>query len=151
MSYKTLKIKLDSSTKKSIDTSLNQLTLDLSFLVNLTATEIRRSLKIGPESRTFAQKILLLAKTSPESIPATVDIEQFETDLELIQELQSLHTKIATLQDSLKDTILALGHQSLQTANACYNFLKIANQTNPEMESNLAPILASRKYKKRKE
>jgi hypothetical protein len=78
-------IKLDDSTKKSIHTNLARLTLDLSFLVNLTAAEIRRSLKIGPESRTFALKILLLAKT------------------------------------------------------------------NPEMDSSLAPILASRKYKKRKE
>ena len=114
----------------------------------MSPAKIRRSLKIGPESHTFAQKILSLAKTSPESIPATVDVEQFQGDLGLIKELRSMHTKIATLQDSLKDTILALGHQSLQTANACYRDLKIANQSTAAMDSNLASILASRKYKK---
>jgi hypothetical protein len=121
------------------------------FLINLTPNEIKKCLKMGSNSFVYAQRILLLARTNPETIPASIDLIQFEEDLALIKDLKAIQSKLDILQEGLKDTLMVLGHQTLKTANVCYGMMKESNKATSALDTSLAPILASKKHKKRKE
>jgi hypothetical protein len=121
------------------------------FLINLTPKEIQKSLKMGSNGLVYAQRILLLAQVNPETIPSAIDLTQFEQDLVLIKQLRAIQSKLSILEEGVKDTLTALGNQTLKTANVCYGMMKQANKSTNALDESLAPILASKKYKKRKE
>jgi hypothetical protein len=150
MSSQSLKIKLEKSTKANIESYLNNLTLAMPFLVNLNPAEIRKSLKMGSLNFTYSQKVLLIAKANSQSIPSMVDLDQFETDLELIKDLRSIRDKLIVLQEGIEDTLTVIGNQSLKTANMCYGILKQANKTTGNLDESLAPILESKSRKRKK-
>jgi len=150
MSSQMLKITLDNSVRNSIESQLDNLILSMPFLINLTPAEIQKSLKMGSDSFVYAQRILLLARTNPETIPSSIDLIQFEEDLALIKDLRAIQSKLVILQEGIKDTLTALGSQSLKTANVCYGMMKQANKATNALDTTLAPILASKKHKKRK-
>ena len=149
MSSQTLNIKLDNSVLSSIESSLKNLDSDMSFLINLTPAEIKKSLKMGSDNYVFARKILLLAQVNSETIPSSIDLIKFEEDLELIKNLRAIQNKLFSLQEGVKDTLTALGSQSLKTANVCYGMMKESNKATSALDQTLAPILASRKHKKK--
>ena len=105
---------------------------------------------MGSNSFVYAQKVLLLSRINPDTIAPSIDLIQFEQDLALIKDLKAIQSKLNVLQEGIKDTLMALGGQTLKTANVCYGMMKEANKATHALDETLGPILASKKHKNRK-
>lgn len=56
----------------------------LPFLIDLSAEECARLRKLCEKNRSFIVKALAIAEDYPESLPASLSLEEFRTDVELV-------------------------------------------------------------------
>lgn len=100
----------------------------LNFLIDLKPEERRELGALGDRTYTFAQKALHLAMNHPDILPRSFDVEEFQRDMQLYDDLRQLLRRLSPLIDKLDDTALLAGHDVYHQALAVYGYAKAAGK-----------------------
>ena len=83
---------------------------------------------MGPKSEMFARKAYDVMVQSPEILPGTFELAEFTADIEALDQLRPLFTRIAALAGRADDTEMALGSDIYSAALEGYRFAKLAGK-----------------------
>ncbi len=102
----------------------------LPFLVNLTAEERRKYPKMGDKTLAFVTKALEYARDNQHLVPPYLNVAEFEKDMTLVQQLNSILRPLRSLLESLDDTVMLAGSESYSAALTFYQSVKLAKSMN---------------------
>ncbi len=102
----------------------------LPFLVNLTAEERRKYPKMGDKTLAFVTKALEYARDNYHLVPPYLNVPEFEKDMTLVQQLNSILRPLRSLLESLDDTVMLAGSESYSAALTFYQSVKLAKSMN---------------------
>ncbi|HOP65179.1 MAG TPA: hypothetical protein PK358_12055 [Spirochaetota bacterium] len=86
--------------------------------------------KMGDKSVAFVTKALEHCNANPELAPPFLDINEFKSDVDAAETLRSLHAPLLQITDSLSDSMLLAGSDSLSAALMFYNSVHYAQKSN---------------------
>jgi hypothetical protein len=131
MSYQNISAELSAEDVQAIKGALATIKSRLPFLINLTKEERKKTFKIGPDSLSFVQNSLTAAKNNPTILPASFDVEEFESDVNLFAVLTEVNTTVEQLASQIDDTRVAVGGEAMNEATQVYSYVKSAAKTTP--------------------
>ena len=119
-----------------ITDAIQELNADLKpLLVKLTADQRHLIPKMGDGTVAFVSKTALYAKTNPEFIPAFMNVEDMNIDLEAIQTLLPMAKELEHILAMLEDTLMLCGSEAFIAALMYYQSVKSAAKNNiPDAE-----------------
>jgi hypothetical protein len=94
----------------------------------LSNTEKHRMANMGDGSLPFTDKAVELAGKYPELLPKFVELEEFESDVELVHASWALITQTRELGDLLNDTRIQYGAEGYEKARALYKEAQAAEK-----------------------
>lgn len=126
-------------TQQQVDAVLDAISTiktNMPFLINLTSQERAALPKMEDNRRPFVEKALEYAKSDRDMLPRYIDLEELEKDLNLFRGLASIDRQLGKLDESVKDTLAAVGSESYVAALTVYNAAKLAARgNNPGIDS----------------
>ncbi|WP_291994393.1 hypothetical protein [Candidatus Accumulibacter sp. ACC003] len=117
--------------------ALASLAESLPFLINLGADERTTMLKFGEKNRSFVVKALAIAEAQPEMLPHSFHLDEFRTDVALVESLYPLRHAIETLSRQVDDTYFAAGSEAYAAALLVYQYAKMHNVASGALEETL--------------
>lgn len=102
----------------------------LPFLVNMTMDERRTYPKMGDKTVPFVGKSLDYSKNNYQLVPPFLNVEEFDKDLVLVNQLTSFVRPLRSLIEGMEDTILLAGSEAYTAALLFYQAVKLAAQMN---------------------
>lgn len=142
--YANISGNLSSGDFNQIINRINAIKGALPFLVNLTADERRRGLKMGDKSLAFITKCLEYASAHPNLVPPYLNVPEFQKDHALRDQLVQIIRELNSLVEAVDDTILALGKEEFEHALIFYNSVKQAAKGNVPGTGAIVEDLAER-------
>ena len=136
---------LSPAQKTSINTAMTSLTGIFTWFMNLTPADRKKILKMGPKSESFVRGVLQALQAFP-AVAGSLDLAEFEKDMTLWDDLVAFNAQLTVFYEGLQDTMVLLGNELMQQANAGYGNIKESAKTNVAL-STIAADLAER-YKK---
>ncbi|MEP0898492.1 MULTISPECIES: hypothetical protein [Leptolyngbya] len=132
---------------------LTQIREILPELRDLTAEERRSMLGMGDKNRIFAGKVLEVILQSPDFLPRSFDIEQYQQDLATFDRLSTILMALTQLRDLVDATTIALGSEIYEDALTAYRHAKVSGQgaSLDSMMSEMAQRFARKSKKKEEE
>jgi len=109
----------------------------LPFLIDLTAEDRASLPKFGEKNRSFVVKALAIAEGHPEIFPANISLEEFRTDVELVESLYPLCNAVEALFGKIDDTYFAAGSEAYAAALLVYQYAKLHNLASGALEDSL--------------
>lgn len=117
--------------------ALAMLAETLPFLIDLTAEDRASLPKFGEKNRSFVVKALAIADGHPEILPASFSLEEFRTDVELVESLYPLRNAVEDLFGKIDDTYFAAGSEAYAAALLVYQYAKLHNLASGALEDSL--------------
>ena len=133
----------------AIKASLKQVKKQMPFLINLSAKERRRFLKMGDKSLAFVTKSLSAAESNPEILPGSFDVKAFGRDYQLAKDLIEIQAMLKQLNEQVDDTLMAVGSEAMTNSLSVYDYVKTAAKREPGLKG-LAEQLGERFKKVRR-
>jgi hypothetical protein len=96
------------------------------FLITLNETEKKGKRKMGQKSVEYVRLNLRGAKNFPQYLLASFDSPEFEKDITLISQLWEVRIVLASLLESIDDTMSAAAMDSMKSSDEVYDYLKKA-------------------------
>ena len=124
MSIERINVVLTAEQKANILATVGALEEALPFRVSLTSAERQRLMKLGNKSAGFVQQAYEAARSHPDFIPATIDLNAMENDQELRELLLICAQRLGVLYTQVQDTATAAGVDLMKSATAIYRTLK---------------------------
>jgi hypothetical protein len=118
----------------------------LPFLVHLTLEERRRLVKAGDKSQSAVQAGLTFASQHPEALPSTFDAAEFAKDGALLDPLGQIAAAVASLNEDIQDTLLALNSDLMLEFLDLYAIAK-ANNRDGRYDTFIQPIKNGRFFR----
>ena len=115
---------LDAATQTKVNASFESVATDLSFLIELSATESKRIVRMEAGRDDFVRRALLLAKNNPKIQPQFFEMADYEKDINLTQSLDEVIAKTNKLLKMMNDTRDQSGHEAYLAALEVYNTCK---------------------------
>jgi hypothetical protein len=110
-------------------------------LVSLLPDERRDVSKMGPRTSDFVKRTMSYMRSLPQFLPAFVDIDEFQKDLDGVEMLTSLQHRLARSSRMVDDTMMTAGCEALAASLACYDSLKsAAKHGSPEAVAAVADL-----------
>jgi len=103
---------------------INQITVLLPFLINLTPEERRELPRMGDKSRAFVLASLNLAEQDDSFLPRSFDVAEMRQDEDLFNAMTMIFTALAILFERLQDTMLLTGSDLYVAALEVYDAAK---------------------------
>ena len=100
------------------------------FLINLTTDERIAMPKMDDNRRPFVEKALYYAGSESNIRPPYLDLEEIKKDLKLFADLQRINRELGRLDESIRDTLIAVGSDGYVAALTIYNAAKMAQRAN---------------------
>ncbi len=97
---------------------------DMPFLISLNKDVRSKDRKMGANSVQYVQQNLQGAISFPQLIPSKVDAAEFAKDVNLISRLWEIRVPLASLLESIDDTMMAAGIDAMSSADLVYGYLK---------------------------
>jgi hypothetical protein len=116
----------------------------LHFLVNLTPEERQSYVRMGDKSLAFVEKSLDYAKENPQLLPSFLSVAEFEKDMKLVNDLRRLLRPLASIVESIDDTVMLAGSESYSAALTFYQSVKMAKMMNIAGTDSIYEDLAKR-------
>ncbi|MEQ9217815.1 MAG: hypothetical protein RLO17_07230 [Cyclobacteriaceae bacterium] len=113
-------------------------------LKTLTTDDRRKVVKMGESGKPFVRKIVEYTKSDGQFLPAFVDREQLEVDMNAVDTLHSFNRPLSQLMGALNDSILLSGSEAMQAALAYYQSVKQAARLNVPDAKVIVDDLSSR-------
>lgn len=128
MSQNVVSLALSAEQVEAVNKALDVLEKNLSGLISLSVEERSELRKMGPKSEMFARKAYDVMVQSPEILPGTFELAEFTADIEALDQLRPLFTRIAALAGRADDTEMALGSDIFNAALEGYRYAKLAGK-----------------------
>jgi hypothetical protein len=128
MSQNVVSLSLSSDQIEQVQGALAVLEKNLSGLVSLSVDQRRELRKMGPKSEMFARKAHDVISQSPEILSGSFDLEEFGLDIQALDQLRPIFTRLAGLAQRADDTEMALGSDIYTAALEAYRFAKLAGK-----------------------
>jgi hypothetical protein len=80
--------------------------------------------KMGDKTTAFVQKSYEYAKQNADLIPAFLNLDDFNTDVQAIDTLRSVYIQLEQITDAIDDTLVLSGSEAYQAALIFYNSVK---------------------------
>ncbi|WP_295449726.1 hypothetical protein [uncultured Thiodictyon sp.] len=109
----------------------------LPFLVDLNPKDRAERIKFGEKNFSFVIKMLAVALANPKIFPADFPLEEFRTDVQLIEALYPILHSIQALLGKIEDTYFAAGSEAYAAALLAYHYAKLRNVATGELEDSL--------------
>jgi hypothetical protein len=118
-----------------INDAINTISSLMPFLVNLSKAERIRLRKLGPRNVDYVNRCLIGAQTFPNSLPGSLDVVEFERDVNLTNVLTGFSVKVQALLEGIEDTKMASGSDSMMTSDETYAALKRAGKKDASVKA----------------
>jgi hypothetical protein len=109
----------------SIMTALAGIRTNLAMLQTLTDAERLTLAKMGDKTQAFVKQALDTATRHPEILPGAFSLEDFQTDVALIDSLRPIWGEVRELFNALDDTMLLAGSEAFAAALEVYQYAKV--------------------------
>lgn len=123
--------------KRQIYEAIDLIRRKLSFAKDFSEEERRNLMRLGKTGRTFVEKAQNLVDSSPGILPRSFDLEEFNRDADLYQELGNIADELNRLTERVQDTEAAVGSDAFTAALVVYQSGKLA-RTGDDMDNHLA-------------
>jgi hypothetical protein len=135
---KTLTVKEKEEYYQCMD-ALNAL---FNFFIALSSGEKKKLYKMGAVHIGYVKNIYSAIKSNPDWLPPVFNLEEYAKDVQLLSDLNEMHTRIKTLYDRFESTMLQLGHESMRQSDEIFSNLKrIAKKsTDPSLDFTIKQI-----------
>lgn len=120
-------------TQQQVDAVLDAISTiktNMPFLINLSTDERMSLPKMEDSRRPFVEKALEYAESEANIRPPYIDLDELKLDLALFSNMQRIKREIGRLDESVNDTLTAVGSDSYVAALAVYNGAKMAARSN---------------------
>ncbi len=94
------------------------------FLIALTPAQRSKRTKMGEASRPFVEKVVDYSGTDPQFLPAFAKVQSLLEDWKAYRELTPIYNAINQVVSGLSDTLMQLGVDLMEIANAYYQQTK---------------------------
>ncbi|MCK6387395.1 hypothetical protein [Zoogloea sp.] len=128
MSQNLVSLALSADQLTEVNKALDMLEKNLEGLISLSADDRAELRKMGPKSEMFARKAHDVLAQAPEILPGTFELADFTADIEALDQLRPVFTRIAALAGRADDTEMALGSDIFTAALEGYRFAKLAGK-----------------------
>lgn len=137
MSSNRIEAALTAEQRDKAKAALATLAEALPFLIDLSADERSSLPKFGEKNRSFVVKALAIAEGHPEILPASFNLNEFRTDVELVESLYPLRNAVETLFGKIDDTYFAAGSEAYAAALLVYQYARLHNLASGALEDSL--------------
>lgn len=128
-----------------IQNHVNQLqTLLAEYVVALTPDQRRVLPKMSDKTMPFVDKALEYGKANSEFVPAYMNLQDFEIDVQAVSDLKSVFNPLSQLCRNVEDTVILSGSEAYQAALTYYNNVKQAAKMNVPNAKNISDDLGKR-------
>ena len=94
------------------------------FAIDLDNDDRQSLFKQGPKSQNFVQGINALAHQSPTSVPADIDMPEFDKDTALSQQMFLISQKSTFVDQRITDTLTAVGSDCMGVSVVLYRIFR---------------------------
>ncbi len=129
--------------------AINTIKQALPFLINLTSQERSALPKMDDNRRPFVEKALEYGKSDEDMLPRYIDLDELDRDLSLFKELSRIGRELNKLDESIKDTLAAVGSESYVAALSVYNAAKMATRSGTKGIDTVVDDLKRQFYQER--
>lgn len=91
----------------------------------LTVAQRRRIVKMGPRSESFCSQTLGVMANHRDLIPASLDIDDAQRDLNAVLALRPIRAQLQVLLERVTDAEMALGSDAMDASLKGYQLLKL--------------------------
>jgi hypothetical protein len=130
MAYQNLSAAVTPAQITAIQSAIAALKTNLPFLVNLTKTERAALSKMGDATYSYVTKALDYAANNPLLVPSFTNLGEGRRDLNLYNDLRSIHQQLAQLVEGIDDTEMAAGIEAKEFADKFYASVQQAALSN---------------------
>jgi hypothetical protein len=119
--------------KQQYDDQLTALENLLDFFIKLTADEKKQLYKMGSVHLNYINSVFEVIKSKPGFLPQIFNMEEYAKDVQLLNDLHEMHTRMKSLFERFENTMLQLGHEATKQSDELFNNLKqIAKKSSDE-------------------
>ena len=126
MSNNLISASLSAEDKQAIMGAVQTIRDKLPFLIDLSKGDRRYLPKLGDKSRAFVDKAVEVATQNVDMLPRSFELEEFQRDMQLFAELNSILMAVSQLNELIDDTTLAVGSDAYSAALEVYAYAKTA-------------------------
>ena len=124
MSQNIVSISLTGDELTAIRSMLAGLEEKLKAMVELTADQRVSLLRMGARSEAFVRHTLDTLEQDPDILPRSFDLEEMQRDLQALDDLRPIFSRLRQLAGRADDTERALGNDLYEAALAAYRIAK---------------------------
>jgi hypothetical protein len=124
MGYSNISAILDDAQLIAITNQLHAIEAQMPFLITLDKKEIQGLFKLGKKSAGFVQDALNCSINFPDILPAKFNTVEFKKDANLFLQLSQLAQVVGSLNEKIKDTLLAVGSEAMGESVDVYSYAK---------------------------
>ncbi|MHA3774931.1 hypothetical protein ACXR0O_25710 [Verrucomicrobiota bacterium sgz303538] len=118
-------ITIAAESRTAMTTAVTNLNAEIStFAVRMDDAQRKHSQKMGTRNETFAREMLEFARQHPTLIPASIDLNALQRDLDAREEITPVLFQLRALTRALEDTHTALGVDLFNGTRAMYKSVK---------------------------
>ena len=128
---------LSDDDKRQIYDAIDLIRRKLSFTRDFTEEEREDLMRLGKTGRRFVDKAAGLVDRSPGILPRSFDVDTFNRDAALYQELGDISDELRKLSEQVDDTEAAIGSDAFSAALVVYQSGKLA-RTGDDMDNLLS-------------
>lgn len=125
---------LGTSDLEEIKAKVTEIKNKLAFLVNIEPDDKKSYFNMGAKSVSFVEAALRTAKNQPDIIPPSINVSEFEKDVNLTVSLSDLAAVIDPLQEAIRDTFFVVGSEAMAAANLVYGQVKLSSKTDVNLD-----------------
>ena len=121
MPYSNISQELTPAQYDAIVVKINELKVQLPFLINLTPEERQSLPKMGDSKQPFVTKALQYAQSFPQIAPPFISLPELAKDRTLALTMLQLIQLLKPFVESLEDTQMAVGSEAYVASLSIYN------------------------------
>jgi hypothetical protein len=135
MPYQNISAQLSETDLQDIKTAIATIEAKLPFLIHLTVEERRKLFKMGNKSLAFVSNSLTAAQSNPDILPASFDLDEFNSDYQLASTLTEVHLRLQQLTEKVDDTLIAVSSEAMTSSLTVYDYIKTAAKKTPGLRA----------------
>lgn len=135
MPYQNINASLSEEDRESIVQAIKTIESKMPFLISLAAEERQKLYKLGDRRLSFARTSLNAARSNPDILPKSFDLESFTQDYQLASDLNEILLLLRQLTEKVEDTTMAVGSGAMTSSLEFYDYAKTAAKRTPGLKS----------------
>jgi hypothetical protein len=144
MAYSNISATLPAADLTAIKAAITNINQKMPFLVNLSEEDKKKLFKFGARSVDFVNDAALATQNYPSIFPSSFNVQEFQKDNALTQNLIEVKLLLDSLCEKVNDTLIAVGSEALGEALDVYAYVQRASETDQPGLKTVASKLKER-------